>query len=247
MLFRSSVRKEWILDKLKENKKYATADLVKYIEDNLDAYATIDIFEHMGKKAGTTSTAGLFSNPIKLRKGSLKASRPLFSATLETDIAIINAVNKSVAARKVCDFMGEYFPEEIEDASRGSREINEVDEDGNKIKIPEILPPTDSNQALIVYMDNGKMVGKYVPKYVADMFHSNPQQTSLAVQFFRLTSAPFKAIFTGRNPGFWPFNMMRDYQRAARTLPGNFNYITLSKYWTKAMLRKRIPQRPARN
>jgi hypothetical protein len=218
-----SVRKEWILDKLQKNKKYTTPELLKYIEENMDAYATIDIYEHMNKNVGVTSTAGLFAQPIKKRMGSLKSTRPVLSATLENDMAIINAVNKSIAGKSVADFLAEYGePGDIEPAK--------VTWDGKK---QAIMRPSDPNQGLIVYMDNGKMVGKYVPKYVAEFFQTNPVQAMLMTKMFRWTASPFKAIFTGRNPGFWLFNIIRDYHRAARTLPGKGTHLTFSKYWVR--------------
>ena len=162
--------------------------MVKYIEDNLDSYATIDIYEHMNDKTGVSPTAGLFSTPLITRVGSLNSTRPVFSASLENDMAIINAVNKSIAGRSVADFLTEYGEAgDIEDAT--------TTWDGKK---QVIMPPSQRNQGLIVYMDNGKMVGKYVPKYVAEIFHANPVQSQLLTQIFRWTATPFKAIFTGR-------------------------------------------------
>lgn len=56
----------------------------------------------------------------------------------------------------------------------------------------------------------------------------------IVAQILRATAKPFKAVFTEFNPGFWAFNIARDYRKAVRALPGG-SYVNFTKYFLQGI------------
>jgi hypothetical protein len=207
-------RKEWILDKLNEAKMHSP-ELLKMISEN-ETYVTFDVVQNSKESHGNALTSHIYR-----RVGHLGDIGDPFTATLLKDTYLIRAANQNEAAKSVIEFMETYYGSEIKSA--------ETKWNG---KFHEIQQPSDPNLRLIGYLKDGKPVGKYVSKYIATSFEHNPIETMLVAQILRYTGQPFKEVFTGKNPGFWGFNIIRDYERSLKNIKG----ATMRK-WTPEYLR----------
>jgi hypothetical protein len=104
--------------------------------------------------------------------------------------------------------MKKHFPEETKPAE--TRWVNNRH---------ELVESKDPDLETLTYLQGGKMQGAYVPEHIATSVKRNPVEGMLIAEALRLTARPFKMVFTEMNPGFWLFNIFRDYRRAARNLP----------------------------
>ena len=198
-VFRST-RQEWVIDKLKQVKMHSP-ELLDYIDKNPN-YATFDIVGHMEDNYGREATGHIYR-----QIGSLGDVGDPFTATILKDIQLIRAANQNEAAKSVINFMEAFYPDEIKDA----------DTKWNG-KFKEVQKPKDSKTGLIAYLEDGKIVGKYTSKYITSSFEKNPVEAQLISEILRLTALPFKTVFTGINPGFWAFNVYRDYFRVVKNI-----------------------------
>ena len=135
----------------------------------------------------------------------------------------MRSINKNIAAKSVIDFFKGHLPKEIKSA----------DKKWNG-RFREIQESRDPDFKLVVFMQDGKLNGYYLPKYVAEAFRHNPIESMMIAKVLRSSFAPFRALFTEFNPGFWTFNLNRDYKAAAKQLP-KLSYTKFLKYWLKAL------------
>ena len=197
-------RKEHILDKLAEVKMHSP-ELLKLMAD-ADTYATFDVVQDSEKRHGNALTSHIYK-----RIGHLGDIGDPFTATIMKDSVLIKAANQNVAAKTFINFMETYFPNEINDADMLWND---------KYKSKVLQKPNDAQLGFVGYLKDGKPIGKYVSKYLAASFENNPVETMLLSNILRYTAQPFKEVFTGKNPGFWAFNILRDYQRAIKNIKG---------------------------
>jgi len=125
------------------------------------------------------------------------------------EIVLLKAAKRKIAADKTVEFMKEFFPNEIREADRVWN---------GKTRVPNA--PKDPALGMIRYMENGKEKGYYVDKYIAESFNLDPQEMGRFAGLLRSSNVLWREVFVGKNPGFWLFNMIRDYKRAATNLPG---------------------------
>ena len=100
-----------------------------------------------------------------------------------------------------------------------------------------ILEPKKVDQGMIVYLKGGKVKAFYVPKVISKSFESNPIEALWTARALAWVGSPFRKIFTELNPGFWLFNIYRDYFRAVTGLPRG-RVLTFAKDYLKAIIRK---------
>jgi len=210
------IRKSYFVDKALDSKMFSP-ELERVFQDN-EHYATFDIVGHFEQSYGREGTAKIFR-----QIGTFSPTGNPLVATLMKDMHLIYAINRNNAAKSVTRFMQEFYPQEIQPAEKkwGGKYMMHV-------------PPRDPNAGQIAFMDGGKMQAFNVPKYVAETFEKNPIEGMLVAQILRATAKPFKAVFTEFNPGFWAFNIMRDYRKAVRALPGG-SYANFTKYFLQGI------------
>jgi hypothetical protein len=210
------IRQEYFIDKVVDSEMYSP-ELTKAIQDS-ENYATFDIVGHMEKNYGREATGKIFR-----QIGTFNQTGNPFVATIMKDNLLMYAVNRNNAAKSVSTFMLDHFPQEVKPA--------DLKWNG---RCRELQPSPDRDMGLLFFMDKGEMKGHYVPKYIAESFEHNPLESNLICTMLRYAAKPFKMIFTEMNPGFWLFNTVRDYKRAARNLPGG-SYMNFLPYYMKSI------------
>ena len=197
------IRKATIIPFLKESGMFSP-ELMKKIEEN-EHYATFNVVDFLEDKNGKHS--GVSSHIFK-QYGTLADITSPFTATVMKDIALIRAVNVNIAAKSTTTFMQKQFPQEIKAADT---------EWNGKAHVP--VEPSDPQEGMIRYLQDGKVKAYYTDKFIADSFNRAPSGTNLMTETLRASNIYFREVFVIRNPGFWMFNTLRDYERAAINLP----------------------------
>lgn len=210
------IRQESVVDKIKDAKLY-DEELMNKISDG-ENYATFDVIKYIEQRYGRMPSAHIYE-----QIGTLNEIANPFAATLMKDIAMIKSTNRQIASKSVVDFLQERF----------SNEITKADTRWNG-RFQEYIKPRDPNKGLMLYLEEGKLNGFYVDKYIADSFKSNPIEGMLVSKILRVTAQPFRTVFVEANPGFWLFNIYRDYFRAATNLP-KAKISTFLPYWFKGI------------
>ncbi len=176
--------------KLNDNEFYARFDVVKYLEKRGLGGAGL------GYLRGQIGTLSPIANPL--------------TATLLKDAALIRAANRKLAAKAVTDFLEVHFPDEIRAARRGPGGV--------------ALEPSDPEMGQIKFLHLGKVEAYNIPKYIAAAFKRDMDAASTAAMLTQRTvgigNKVFKLLFVSANPGFMAFNLIRDFLRAWKNLPG---------------------------
>ena len=168
-----------------------------------DTYATFDVIKYIEKRGGSAPSSKIYK-----QVGTLNEIANPATSTVLKDIAMIKAINRQEAAEATVKFLQEYFPNEVEPAKRVWNG-----------RFKAIKEP-DQGKGLIAYLKNGKAEGYYVDPWIAKSFDSNPWETRFLGIALNALATPFRTVFTEINPGFWAFNIYRDYIRAAKNLEG---------------------------
>ena len=203
------IRKDWLIDQLDEADMFSKK-LMDKVRDNA-AYATFDVVDYIEKRHGATASPRIYR-----QHGTFKDVAPPFLTTIMKNISLMRSVHANNAARAVIDFYEEFK----EDLSEGGKKfiIKDADTQWNG-QTQAIQPTTNPDQGLIVVMESGKAKGYYVDKYIATQFERNPAEARIIVDLLRAMTTPFRIIFTGVRPGFWLYNVQRDFWRAVKLLP----------------------------
>ena len=189
-------------------------DSLVQVMKNRDRYATFSVEKYFNRKYGAN-----VGPRIMEQVGTLENILDPFAATVMKDISIMRAIGKIEAARSVIGMFKTYFPTEIQKAplvfgGRGMR----------------VQQATEKGQWTIYDMRGGRLTGYNLPEEVAVSFERNPGEARIIARVLGATMAPFRRIFTELNPGFWLFNVHRDYLRSVKNLPGT-NIVNFAKYW----------------
>jgi hypothetical protein len=198
-------RENWsyIVKKLDES-GMLSPELMQKIRTNHD-YATFDVFrKHMDTMAGGPAIGAKIYGQI----GTLQDISNPATATVMKGVQLIRAVNKNEAVKKSAAFLKEHLPESIESAKT---------QWNGKTHAP--VEPADPNKGLIIEMVNGKPQAYYVDGFIAKVFEKDARFNNLLVKGFQLANVYWRNVFVQRNPGFMPFNMIRDFMRAAKNIP----------------------------
>ena len=195
-----NIRKEIVITLIKAEKPF-TKDLTNKIVDN-EFYATFDVVAYIDKAHGKGSGLKIFR-----QIGTLADITAPAEATMMKDLSLIVAVNWNTAKRQTIKLL----------SSTGEATAADKYWAGSRHEFKE---PADKDQRLVLFMADGKMQGYYVDKWVAEAFNrENSEAMKVAAVIARAVGAPFRAVFTGLRPGFWAFNVIRDFRRSVKNLP----------------------------
>ncbi len=178
-----------------------TPDLIKQMKAN-PAYATYQVIDYMDSYLAAS---------IKHQVGTLKEITNPAGSTVMKTISMIRAAEFNITKRGVLDFVRQNNPEGIKDAKtkwNGKRH--------------EPIESKDPDEALVTYMEDGKLKGVYVDPYIAksivrdDVGHTNAILST--IKFFN--SKQYRPLFITFNTGFQMFNLVRDFLRFYKNIPG---------------------------
>jgi len=192
-----NIRKNFVIKQLKDLGIFSD-ELMKKIEDN-EFYATFSVQDYFNTTYGDNVGPKIYK-----QYGTLKAIHDPLVATIMKDISLMYSASRIRAVRSVVEFLQVNFSNEV----RGADSIK-----------GRIIDPKDPTKTLLVNMYKGTAFGYYVPKEIARSFEQNPFESMIVSRLLRKTIQPFRIAFTEANYGFWLFNVMRDYFRAAGNLP----------------------------
>ncbi len=189
-----------VLDEAIEAELYKP-DLIKKMKAN-PAYATFQVIDYIDTYIPST---------IKHQVGTLKGvANPATSTVLKT-ISTIRAIEKNKTSQTLVDFIKENFPEEIEPAKTRWT---------GKTHIP--VEPKEDGKGLLTVVEEGKYTGYVVDEYIAKtMEYGNIGQAKGVMKGLKFVGRYwFRPVFTTFNLGFQTFNLVRDFFRYWKNIPG---------------------------
>lgn len=195
-LFRRSTEK---IVSMAEESGFYTPELIKQMKAN-PAYATYQVIDYLD-----TYISAHVSKSI----GTLKEIANPATTTIMKGISIVKAIETMKAKNIALDFFekaGDAIP--AKSVFRGKGMV--------------FLEPKDHKLGLVKSIRNGKMVGYYLEKDLANNINrSNNEQLMMVAKVARLlTVSPlYRKIFTQYNPGFSSTNFLRDFQRYWTNIP----------------------------
>jgi hypothetical protein len=106
------------------------------------------------------------------------------------------------------------------------------------------VPSRDSNFEMVTYYKDGKLRGKYVDPYIAKSLEKDTIAVNRAVMTMLspiryLNQKLFRPVFVVYNPGWIPFNFIRDFMRFWKNTPGMTMY-RAAKLYGKALRPARV-------
>jgi len=149
----------------------------------------------------------------KAQIGTLKdISNPANSLILKA-ISTIRAIENQKNKMATFKLLENYFPKEIQEAKTQFT---------GRAQRP--LPPKDRKLGLATYYKEGKLRGKYVDQYIAKSLEKDSISRNRAVMTILspvsfLNQKLFRPLFVIYNPGWIPFNFIRDYMRFWKNTP----------------------------
>lgn len=189
--------------------------------ENEPYHATFDVFsKNVDEAAGASGVGAAIHGQV----GTLQDVSGPATATLMKDVALIKAIRRNDAARKTVGFLAREF---------GPSVVRPAETRFNG-RYHEPVRPKGDNEALLAYMEDGKIRAFVVDKWVARTFERDPIEANVVVEAARLTQRFFREIFTQKNPGFQLFNLWRDFFRAYKNLPG-MSMANLARYYAKSL------------
>lgn len=194
--------------------------LMDFIESN-PYYATYAIQEYFDQHYGSNTGPAIYK-----RVGTLQAIVDPVTATMMKDISLMQMVNRITATRSIVEFMAKYYPLEVNRA-RISFDANK------KVQVQHIT--SDVTKGTVFDMRGGKLFGYDLPKEIAESVQYRPHEMGGIARVMGYTMNVFRHVFTEDNFGFWMFNMVRDYVRAAKNLPGSTNIVSFLPAYLRAM------------
>jgi hypothetical protein len=187
-------RKARVLDFVEQARVW-TPELVDFAQNNPN-WARFDVVKYIEEKYGAL---GKSSARMYRKVGTFADIADPFTASVLNDMAILHATNAKIAAKSVVDFYTEHFPESVVKAEAFAKR------------------PRGNDWSLVEFPHDGKKVGYYLPKAVAQSIFDDPYQAQVVGKI--LLTPLFRELFVGINPGFMAFNAIRDVQRALINLP----------------------------
>lgn len=214
------IRKGKVVAMMQELGMYSR-DLAEKAADN-EFYVTFDVTEFLEAKFG-----GGMSGHIYRQVGTLKDIGNPATATIMKDMSLITAMRRNVSKLDIVDFLRK--------SDDFHTEINPAKVLWNG-KFQEPIASKDKRRGLIVVMRNGKIEGWDVPVMLATAYNNeNVEAIRILGSALRFLGAPmFRKLFIELNPGFWMTNMVRDFVKMYRGLPGASVAGTMVA-WTKGV------------
>lgn len=203
---------EELQSKIDENVHYATFAAVRNIADS-------GIQREIELSYGTTVTPHIYR-----QVGMLSEIKNPATATILKSLSLMSAAHRNIAKRAIVEMMLKDRPTEIIPAEQrwtGKR-------------FEPVIKESDS-AGTIVYLEDGKVKGYYVPRLVAEGINKGPvmqnrMQTAVVGSLNHL-----KGIYTAYNYGFWAVNFAKDAATFALTMPGVATPYYYAKYLPTAI------------
>lgn len=166
------------------------------------AYATFQVLEHLETNV---------SHKVFKSVGTFKDIANPADATILKTMATIRAIERNKVHRVTIDFLQENFPTEVREADKQFS--------GKKQTYIESRDPKE--ELAFVYRD-GKAIGYYVDPYIKSSLQNETVGRNLAaLSVIRMMNAGvFRPLFIIFSPGFQAFNLIRDFWRTWKNIPG---------------------------
>lgn len=199
--FRQLVSK--IADEAYEEGLY-TPELYAKMKEN-PAYVTFQVLDHLDE----TVTSKVYKSI-----GTFKDIANPADSTVLKIIATVRAIERNKVNRTSVDFLKEFYSKDIQPAEKKFT--------GKSMQIKDSKDP---KQKTIIVMRNGKPDGYYVDPYVAHSINNDSiGQNNAVMSLLRPIAAAnrkiFRPLFIGYNLGFQGFNVVRDFMRFWKNIPG---------------------------
>jgi len=188
--YRAGLYSDALYASMYKNKAYAMFQAVEHIEEEVTA--------HVFGQVGMT---GQIRNPA--------------DATFARMFATLTAIERNKLIRNLEREFTRHFGSAIEPAKTKGEQRG-----GRYVQVPQ--EPEDSRYGLLTYLDKGRRVGFYVEAYVAESVkrtsigHSNTAIEILS----KINSGWFRPVFITFNLGFMGVNIVRDFNRFWKNIPG---------------------------
>lgn len=186
--FRDAIRD--IVDQAYAAGIYSTEAYEKFSEH----YVTFHVLDYIDQAV----TAKMFR-----QKGTLKDVKNAADASIIKMLVTIGEIENQKTKKLTFNFLKRFYPEEIED--------------GGPIAHRKRKKNTDLEE--VGYWKNGVWHLQYVDPLIADALNRNTvgRNNAIIKAISFVNSKVFRPVFTGLNPGFQSFNVMRDFLRTWKT------------------------------
>jgi len=210
--------RQWYTFPILKQSRLFSEELMEHIEANED-YVTYNVQEYLDQQHGQGTTAHIYK-----QIGTLKEIEDPLTATIMKDISLIKAATVNIAKTMLVEEMQESSPELVQDAPK--------EWDGQRLDFSKKPPKGQEKKTLFVWSVDGKPQGVWIPQEVAEWFDADPVGAGLIFRFLRGTMRPFKSAYTEYSIGFGFHNVLKDYRRTIKNLPG-FQIYGVSKQYVR--------------
>jgi hypothetical protein len=188
--YRAGLYSDSLYASMYKNKAYAMFQAVEHIEEEVSA----QVFGQVGM-------TGEIRNPA--------------DATFARMLATLSAIERNKMVRTIERELTKHFGGAIEPATTKSEQRG-----GRYVQVPQ--EPRDSRYGLLTYVDKGRRVGFYVEAYVAESVKrtSIGHNNTLVQILSKINSGWFRPLFITFNLGFMGVNIVRDFNRYWKNIPG---------------------------
>jgi N12 class adenine-specific DNA methylase/2'-5' RNA ligase len=190
-----------------------TDDLHEQMQEN-PAYATFRVIEHL--ESGVTSR-------VYKQIGTLKDITNPADASIMKTLVTIKAIEHQKVKVATFDFLTTHF---------GKTDIKQAEEvwQGKGFRPIE---SRNREERLVTYFERGKLRGKYVDAYIADMLENQSvgQNNAVVTVMRQINSNWFRPVFTSVNLGFQFANVARDFWRFWKNQPTMTLGRAVQRYW----------------
>lgn len=176
------------------------------------AYVAFRVIEHIEDK---------LSSKVYHQVGTLKDVQNPADVSILKTIETIKVIERNKTSRSIIEFLQSHYPSDVKDAK-------EIFTGKGKRPIESRLP----NEDLITYYQDGKIQGFYVDPYIAKSMEINPIWANNvmigSLKYFN--SGVFRPLFISFNLGFQSFNLIRDFARFYKNIPGMTLWRAMQRY-----------------
>ncbi len=199
------IRQRHVIPLLRKSRMFSD-ELMKIIENN-DEYATYSVAKYFEAYRGGSD----YNATIYRQLGTADEILNPFFATIHKDAALLFAAQSNYAKRTAAEELRKFDSAGIKDAETRYDERY-------KTHVP-IEPKNQEVWGLLEYREDGKRVGVYVRREIADLFHHEAEAADLLFRCASLATGVLKGMFTTYNPGFGVWNLRRDFLTTLHNIP----------------------------
>lgn len=214
------IREEEIIPLLEKSNAYSPA-LMKHIKDNKN-YATYNVVDYMEANYGRENSKHFYqqldANLIRRLKGNLGDVANPFIETAIKDAALIRGANVKMAKEAVIKMFlndtllkNEIKPTSMVRVTYGKGKTSTIDYVPSKT--------LEKGEGVISYLHQGKQLTFIVPEEIAKSFARNPYESGAIAKALQYITMPLKAVFVSHNPAWALMNIRRDIRSFAQNVP----------------------------